>query len=578
MQPGDPIEIEVAVFGERAAFAVNGTPVSDFDISTGTESGNVRVASPFYGVDAIPYAVIAYEEFAIWSEERGGGVSVPPANDVSAETEDDARTFAELLRTAATQSERFGPDQGRITLEDDGIGFSGGTMETQDFAARAQFFNPFDADEHPWDYGFAFRMRADGDPPQDTYYVLLVSSDLRWYLAEARPDGTGGIIQEGTTPGFDLSPFGDNVITVAAVGDDAYFAINGAFVDKLDVSSLKQEGRTLVIAGLLQGNFIAGGWTEYDFFEVWSLDSVEASDSRINTDPLGGTYTSPTYGYSLIWDGSWSVAAETSQDAIDTLELTNGVSTVTVTGYPTGVTPLSCLDEQTELYRQMPDVTSVEPWLNADGTPARSGDATSATALFTVTLTPPDQPSIRYTAYVRCQPIALGDSMLRMTHFYPEVGGSDPQVQARDALFATLTFGPIPAGPATPEPTTPEAETPVAGTPAPEGPLVVRLTELAGSGVSGLATLTGSGGQTSVTIVALGAAPGTHAAIRAGTCDGLDQGGAPAFPLNDVDQSGRSESIIETDLATLRRDGYVLVLSDGAAGTPVACGDLSGGE
>jgi hypothetical protein len=575
VQPGDPIEIETSFFGDRAAFAVNGTPVSAFDISTGTKTGNVRVASPFFGVDTIPFGVIAYEDFAVWSEERDGGVSVPPANEVSEQTAQDARTFAGLLRTASVQPDHFGPQQGQITLLNDGIGFSGGMMETHDFAAQAQFFNPFDANEHPWDYGFAFRMRSDGDPPEVSYYVLLVSSDLRWYLAESSADGNGSIIQQGTTPGFDLSPFGDNVITLAVVGDDAYFAINGAFVEKLDVSSLKQAGRTLVIAGLLQGSYVAGGWTAYDYFEVWSLDSVDTSSSRINTDPLGGAYTSPTYGYSLLWDGSWSVAAESSDDATDTLELTNGTSTVTVTGYPTGITPLSCLDEQADLLRQRPDVTNVEPWLNNDGSPMRAGDATSATALYSVTVAAEGQPETLYDAFVRCQPISLGESMISMVHFAPDATFDD-EVDARNTLFASLTFSAVSEGSATPEPATAEAETPVAGTPEPAGSLVVRLSEQADSGVSGLATLTGSGAQTSISIVALGAVAGTHAAIYAGRCD--DIADTTAIPLNDIDETGRSESIVDAELSTLESDGYVLVLSDVVARTPVACGDLGTGE
>jgi hypothetical protein len=135
-----------------------------------------------------------------------------------------------------------------------------------------------------------------------------------------------------------------------------------------------------------------------------------------------------------------------------------------------------------------------------------------------------------------------------------------------------LTFGSVPDGSATPEPATAEAETPVAGTPEPAGSFVVRLTEQAGSGVSGLATLTGAGAQTSVALVALGAAPGTHAAIHVGRCD--DIADSAAIPLNDIDETGRSESIVDAELSTLESDGYVLVLSDVVARTPVACGDL----
>jgi hypothetical protein len=559
--PGTPIDFEVALFGDRAAFAVNGEPVAEFDVSTGTEAGNVRVASPFYFDDAIPYSVLVYEDFAVWSDEPGGAIAVPPQSDFVPETEEDATIFAGLLKLAQARAERYGPEKGQIGLDSGGTWYVGGTLEAQNFAAQAQFFNPFDAAEHPWDYGFAFRMRAEGDPPAFSYYVLVVSSDLRWYLYEAHPDGQGTLIQDGTTPGFDLSPFGDNLITIAAVGDDAYFAINGAFVGKLDVSSLKQAGRTVAVAGLLPGDDIAGGWMAYDYFEVWSLDgSSNTGDIRVTSQALGGSYTSPTYGYSIRWDDTWSVVEESSADGTDTLELTTGLSNVNLTGYQTSVTALSCVDEQADVFRQMPDVTNVELQPGSNGQPIRSGDATFASALYAITVTVTGQEPIPYRALVECQPIELGKSMLRFVHLFPEAD-SDAEVDARNALLATLTFGAAPDGAATPEAT---------------GPVVAELAEQGGSGVGGLVTLVAAGSQTTVTVVALGAGAGVHVALHRGSCGQFDA--APEFTLNDLDDTGRSETTIDAELTALRSTGYAIVLTSAEGGAPLACGEIGAGE
>jgi hypothetical protein len=44
----------------------------------------------------------------------------------------------------------------------------------------------------------------------------------------------------------------------------------------------------------------------------------------------GGTDRSPTYGYTIHYDATWSVVQETSANGTDTLALTNDTSTVTL--------------------------------------------------------------------------------------------------------------------------------------------------------------------------------------------------------------------------------------------------------
>src|SRR5690242_14121076 len=45
------------------------------------------------------------------------------------------------------------------------------------------------------------------------------------------------------------------------------------------------------------------------------------------------SYTSPTYGYQLTWDDTWSVVEQSSEGGYDLLHLSNGVSDVYLEGY-----------------------------------------------------------------------------------------------------------------------------------------------------------------------------------------------------------------------------------------------------
>jgi MYXO-CTERM domain-containing protein len=105
--------------------------------------------------------------------------------------------------------------------------------------------------------------------------------------------------------------------------------------------------------------------------------------------------------------------------------------------------------------------------------------------------------------------------------------------------------------------------------------VVVPITELNGSGVSGDASLTDNGnGSTTVDILVDGATGGHPAHIHSGTCAEL---GDVVYPLTDVDASGASVTIIEVPLADLLSTGPYAInihLSADEIGTYVACGDI----
>ncbi len=104
------------------------------------------------------------------------------------------------------------------------------------------------------------------------------------------------------------------------------------------------------------------------------------------------------------------------------------------------------------------------------------------------------------------------------------------------------------------------------------------LNEINESGVTGTATLTANGDETTVTLQLTGdAVVGDHPAnIYEGTCDDLDPN--PAFELTAVDEDGMSETTVEVSLEDLTGDtpyAINVLLSSEELGVYIACGDIT---
>ena len=106
--------------------------------------------------------------------------------------------------------------------------------------------------------------------------------------------------------------------------------------------------------------------------------------------------------------------------------------------------------------------------------------------------------------------------------------------------------------------------------------VVIALDELGGSGVSGFATLVGGDGDTTVIIEVSDTVGDRPAHIYQGACGAL--GATPLYALQNVDDSGYSETTIAIDLDTLLTGSYALNLhaSSSDLATNIACGDIVG--
>jgi hypothetical protein len=105
-------------------------------------------------------------------------------------------------------------------------------------------------------------------------------------------------------------------------------------------------------------------------------------------------------------------------------------------------------------------------------------------------------------------------------------------------------------------------------------PVVIDLAEQNGSGISGTATLTPDGDNTTVKIEVNGPVGANPANILSGDCTTNDP--TPVFSLTDVDANGVSETSVASTIADLTAAPHVIVLHASATnlGTIVSCGEI----
>lgn len=143
----------------------------------------------------------------------------------------------------------------------------------------------------------------------------------------------------------------------------------------------------------------------------------------------GDTYTSPNFGYSFQWDeDAWQVAedGEISESGYDLLTLTGefgGVSIYAFEDY--NGDPETCLEGETEYNESDPSIEDWEVAENSDGEPIAGVTDDTAYALYTASLTDPENenaPARSLAIYLECRSIGgevvLGISAYSLTSMY----------------------------------------------------------------------------------------------------------------------------------------------------------------
>ncbi len=213
------------------------------------------------------------------------------------------------------RSGSFGPVNGSIEHKDDGIidGYSAG-VSVSDFSATVIFDNPYAPSVGGWDYGLLFRH-----PAYDTFHMVVVTDDSRWfhYLRDGSV-ADGRLVASGTVS-LRTGASDSNVLRVVALGDSAWFFVNGIRVATLDLRSGPAEGDVVAITGYFNDNVVAGRSTGFQRFAVrepWFVGEESGElhhndDGHIKLSSLDAaatnfiataTFTNPYSSHTGSWD------------------------------------------------------------------------------------------------------------------------------------------------------------------------------------------------------------------------------------------------------------------------------------
>jgi hypothetical protein len=190
-----------------------------------------------------------------------------PVGTVSAPDDDPFADFdfQFLKGDALERSSIAGPTAGTLAIERGTTHTVPAGVAVRDFYAHAEFTNPYAGRTQLFDIGFSFRRADTGEE-----FRLIVDSSGAWFFKEPSQDP----IASGQIDNFAARAGASNEIELAASGDDGYFAVNGKYVDRLDLSTRPMKGDVALGTGYFSEDQVDAGATPFADFEIWSLDET----------------------------------------------------------------------------------------------------------------------------------------------------------------------------------------------------------------------------------------------------------------------------------------------------------------
>lgn len=285
--PGAQNVVDLVVAGDNASFAINGQYVTTLDVAEIDAAGDVWVATAFFQASTVDGARTPYADFEIWSLEGVSDSTAVAASPAVENAGGDEAEFSRLRDLARGDVSLAGPANGALTQTGTNAAILTSDLDVRDFYARARLVGPPDTGPTGWDYGFVFRV-ADGS----AQYRLIVDSSATWYLSV----GTEPAFASGIVPRLNLEPGGVNTLELVAAGDAGYFAVNGEFVARLDLSAIDRAGDVWIGTAFFAESSATDAVTRYRDFEVWPLvDAAVATpdaDASPTPEPSGTTVAS----------------------------------------------------------------------------------------------------------------------------------------------------------------------------------------------------------------------------------------------------------------------------------------------
>ena len=579
-------------------------------------------------------------------------LTVPSAEATAAGTTGDASSlFSQYLAQETTQPIVFGPQSGVLVHDPERVTFLPTNVQVSDFGVHIECIAPRTAAEL-WDCGLAFRDTSSANHYRlgvvsDGHWFLSVGAGDPLQQGEGIPvpAEAGGkialdLIVVGNTGYFgvdgtfvselDLSQIPGPGTVAAVIGffNETYIA-NGqtAYEDfvvwnfdqgtapasetavvgvptETPVIGLPTQAPTVSFPPAETPTTAAAIPTEAPTVALPPVETPTTAAGLATETPVAGvstdlpgvdvttnTYTSPTFGYQLTWDSTWSPVSSSSQDSFDVLRLAGDITTVDLYSGVSSMSLQDCITSLVEYYQGNASYTNVMQVPFADGqTILTQGNAAISTLTFdyndgsTTTAT---------TDSVICVSMPAQGALVTMESYIPTAEYAT-QIDAVHALESQLVVdgapvvlptvpvsGGVPtvAPPTEAVPTTTVEETAVAvPTVASAGSASFVLTSV-GSSVSGIGTIDGQARTVNVTAILIGTEPGSSVGIARGSCAELTTVLEPDYYVGDVNETGIVQGSVPVSLSVLQSRGpYSVVVYGPGDGAPmVACGEISVG-
>jgi predicted metalloprotease len=152
------------------------------------------------------------------------------------------------------------------------------------------------------------------------------------------------------------------------------------------------------------------------------------------------TYVSPTYGYSLTYDGSWEVRNQVSDQYADSIHLSNETSYMMFVGTDRfGDDAEDCVAGTIDAVTAAPAFGELTLATDLEGNPMAGGDATSAFVVYDYLYTNQDGTQELWTLNTQCLTLIPGEATLAIIQDVPEAAYND-ELGTRESLVAGLTL------------------------------------------------------------------------------------------------------------------------------------------
>jgi len=230
---GETNHIRVISLEDVGWLFINGNYIAELDLSGVSEAGDVMVIGSWFNEDQFAGETTGFEGFTVRS-----------------------------LQTV------YGPEEGAIEHEPGGdIGFHDSFAWLADAVVEARFHNPYSITEGGWSPGFFLR-----NSEYDVAHVIGIASTGYWYhYVRAEPSAPWEQMQYMFSGHISTGPSGSNSLRVIALADEGWLFINGAYVSELDLSEWSMPGALATLNNYFSDNGIAGKFTNFDGFVVWSV-------------------------------------------------------------------------------------------------------------------------------------------------------------------------------------------------------------------------------------------------------------------------------------------------------------------